>query len=188
MKKFEFSQVTTRGGDRGESSLVGGDRRRKDDLYFQCLGDLDELISQIGLLRAHLRLEAKEKQRRFQHLGQELREIQLMLQKIAGLVASPRTGDRSASPIGEEEVHELEKWEHRLIEETNVPHEFIQPGDHVVSALAHVARSVCRRAERSVVSCIRERGRERLIGSQQYLNRLGDYLFICALWYDQHRD
>jgi cob(I)alamin adenosyltransferase len=94
----------------------------------------------------------------------------------------------TAVKIDPAEIEELEKQERALMKHTSVPQQFIQPGETVLSAFLHVARTVCRRSERWVVNCIRERGLDHLITAQQYLNRLADYLFIMALWYEQNRE
>lgn len=190
METFEFSQVTTRGGDRGETSLADGERRRKDDLLFHTLGTIDELSSHIGLLRGYLKEKSPAFQSLFRRRGGDLRVIQERLQVIGGLLAVPRRSKffPDLPKIGSEEIEELEKWEYQLMQETEVPQRFIQPGENLESAAAHIARSVCRRSERWLVTCIRERGMNQLIGAQQYLNRLADYLFVAALWYDQHKE
>ncbi|MDY7026911.1 MAG: cob(I)yrinic acid a,c-diamide adenosyltransferase [Spirochaetota bacterium] len=190
MKQFEFNQVTTRGGDRGESSLADGERRRKDDLFFHTLGTIDELNSQIGVVRAHLEQESEALRNRFRRSGGDLVRIQKNLQVIGGMAAVPRWSRlfSTAAKIDPAEIEELEKQERALMKHTSVPQQFIQPGETVLSAFLHVARTVCRRSERWVVNCIRERGLDHLITAQQYLNRLADYLFIMALWYEQNRE
>ncbi len=173
MRRIEFSQITTRGGDSGESSLADGERRRKDDLYFETLGTLDELVSYIGVVRADI--DAKS--------AGVLREVQKKLQILSGMVAIPKRSQlfEKASKIGEEELTALEREEEKLLRRTEIPAEFIRPGDNALSAHIHVARTICRRAERRVVSCVRDRGLSHLIPAQRYLNRLADYLFILAV-------
>lgn len=190
MKKFEFHQVTTRGGDRGETSLADGERRRKDDLLFNTLGSIDELNSQLGLVRAHLRLEPEAVQSEFSRTGGDLLAIQTNLQVIGGMTAVPRRSKLfdTMQRTGPAEIEELEKQEMALMQHTAIPQRFVQPGETVLSANIHVARTVCRRSERFLVSCIRERGLDHLVSGQQYLNRLADYLFIMALWYEQNRE
>lgn len=188
MAKIEFEQITTRGGDRGESSLADGERRRKDDLFFHTLGTIDELTSHLGVVRAAVRAEGREADRRFLRSAGDITGIQESLQRIAAQVAIPR---RSAlfekSPkLTDVDIEDLEKREQRLMKHTDLPGVFILPGDSVVSASIHVARTVCRRSERWIVACIRERGLDYLIPAQKYLNRLADFLFVSALWYDQN--
>jgi len=187
MKKFEFDQVTTRGGDRGESSLADGERRRKDDLLFHTLGTIDELSSQIGVARAHLAQSSGPRTSELRHRGDELQHIQVKLQTLAGMVAVPRMSKlfEKSTKIDASDIEKLERLENALMKKTEVPQMFVQPGETIVSAHLHVARTVCRRAERWVVRCIREQGHSHLVPAQQYLNRLSDYLFIMAVWYEQ---
>jgi len=188
MAKIEFEQITTRGGDRGESSLADGERRRKDDMLFHTLGTIDELNSHLGVVKAGVRAEGQDANRSFQRLAGDLTGIQESLQKIAAQVAIPRRSAlfEKAPKISDDDIDDLEKREQRLMKHTDIPQVFVHPGDSVVSASIHVARTVCRRSERWVVACIRERGFEYLIPGQKYLNRLADFLFVCALWYDQN--
>ncbi len=174
MVEYEFSQITTRGGDTGESSLADGERRRKDDLYFETLGALDELVSYLGLVRSGMDRKNAE----------ILAEIQKTLQIVSGMVAVPKRSKlfEAAPKIGKEEVEKLEREEARLMKKTQIPSEFIRPGETSLSSHIHVARTICRRAERRVVTCIRDRGLSQLIPAQNYMNRLADYLFILAVW------
>ena len=179
MKHFEFEQVTTRGGDRGESSLANGERRRKDDLIFHTLGTIDELSSQLGLVRSMLDASP----------AKGILFAQERLQIIGGLLAVPKRAEQfeRIRKIELRDIEELEKKESRMMQHTKVPDKFVIPGDSQVAAQIHVARAVCRRSERWVVSCIRERGLDQLIPAQQFLNRLADYLFILALWIEQRK-
>ena len=179
MDEVEFSRVTTRGGDHGESSLSDGERRRKDDLLFHTLGSLDELISHLGVVRALCSSQE----------GVDIDVVQRRLQILSGLVAVPRRGrvPDKAQRIEEKDLEELERWERLLMDRTSIPNRFIQPGDSLISANIHVARAVCRRAERWLVGCIRDKGMDHLIPGQRYLNRLSDYLFVLALWWDQNK-
>jgi cob(I)alamin adenosyltransferase len=195
MSAKEFSQVTTRGGDEGESSLADGERRRKDDLLFETLGGIDELVSHLGLLRAAIAAEAGpnaesdpgDKSVPAAAQGEVLLVIQRRLQTAAGMVAVPKRSDLfTRSPrLGEAETEELEEWERKLMEDTTIAGVFVQPGADILSAQAHLSRTVCRRSERRVVSCIRDRNLSHLSAVQRYLNRLSDYLFVLALWLEQ---
>ena len=173
-KRFiEFDQVTTRGGDTGESSLYNGERYRKDDLLFETMGDVDELNSHIGALKA-----AVESVK----IARRLESIQQTLIVIGGEAATP-VHDELFGKIGhvtEEDVTTLEKWERELLDSVKIEERFILPGGTPTAAVADIARTVCRRAERKVVACIRDRVMPHLIPAQHYLNRLSDYLFIVA--------
>lgn len=170
---IEFEKVTTRGGDRGESSLYNGERRRKDDLLFETMGDVDELSSQIGVARAHCQ------DRRISDL---LTRAQRTLLSIGAQIATPKNDplyDR-ISVVTEDDVVSLETAESAYLSKTEIGGEFVLPGDNPLSAHLDVARTVCRRAERKIVTCIRDRGMIQLVAAQHYLNRLSDLLFILA--------
>jgi cob(I)alamin adenosyltransferase len=170
---IEFEKVTTRGGDHGSTHLVGGEARRKDDPLFEALGDLDELASWLGVLRS-------------QALGRryaaELREIQERLLVVGAQIATPRLDPlyKKLRPLGDRDLRKLEAQEQRLLERTEIPSRFVLPGDEPQAARIDVARAVCRRAERRLVTLIRDRGMIQLALCQNYLNRLSDYLFVLA--------
>lgn len=176
----EFDRVTTRGGDRGETSLYNGERRRKDDLLFETMGDIDELSSQLGVARA-----TAEKGK----LARLLSDVQRKLLAVGAQVATPRNDPLSAKipTITKDDVEELEKVEERYLASTKIEAEFVLAGDTLLSAHLDVARAVCRRAERRLVACIRDRGMIQLAPAQAYLNRLSDLLFILARHVTQGR-
>jgi len=187
-KELEFGQITTRGGDRGETSLYNGERRRKDDLLFETLGDLDELTSSLGVVKAGLRQFSplkKGDQRQNQWLD-VLEQIQKDLIQLGGMVANPdNRSTLKGGGITEKTVTKLEKYQKKLMESTTFPREFIHPGETLVSAWIDVARTVCRRCERRVVRCIRDGVLTHLIPCQVYLNRLSDYLFVSGRYWEQ---
>lgn len=169
-KEFTFDLVTTKGGDDGKSSLLDGQRLYKDDDYFQVVGDLDELSSFLGIVRE-------------QHSVRFIGTIQKDLVQLSGMVASKESSvERQdyVQDITEDDVYKVEKEQKKL--NPKIATEFISPGEFVEkkTAIIDVARSVCRRAERSIVDLIRRRGRRDLIICQKYLNRLSDYLFMLA--------
>jgi cob(I)alamin adenosyltransferase len=175
-KEIEFAMVTTRGGDRGESSLYNGERRRKDDIIFEALGDLDELNSALGVVRAQVRLP-------------QLLDIQKHLLMAGAAVATPKASKeyQNIPHLQKQDVENLEKEEKALLGKTEILGSFVCPGETVVSAQTDVARTLARRCERRLVTLIRDYGRSELIESQRYLNRLSDYLFILARFMDQRK-
>lgn len=185
-RELEFEQVTTRGGDAGDSTLFDGERRGKDDAVFQALGDLDELTSWIGVVRARHRHEWAGPLR---DLDTELHDVQTVLYRIAALVScSPGSAPYARlEPVGDEAVHEIEVREARLLRTTRIEPVFIMPGETEPSAEIDYARAMCRRAERRLVAVIRSEVRPRpdLHSAQRYLNRLSDYLFVAARCYEQ---
>jgi cob(I)alamin adenosyltransferase len=159
-----LSKITTRTGDAGETGLGDGSRVPKDSLRIRALGDIDELNSAIGLMLAE---ELPEDARA------ALGEVQHDLFDLGGELSIP-----GHALVREEQVARLEK----LLEAWNggLPplKEFILPGGSRAAAAAHLARTVCRRAERSVVAL----GQKERVGehARQYLNRLSDLLFVAG--------
>jgi cob(I)alamin adenosyltransferase len=170
---IEFDRVTTRGGDEGKSSLHDGSRLWKDDLVFELLGAVDKLTSYLGLLRSQVGKKS---------IGKQIASVQKKLLVIGSLAATPSSSDLFAplEKIVDEDVNLLEEYEARLLAETRIEDRFVIPGDDPISARVDVARTLCREAERRIVSCIRDRSMAHLIPSQNYLNRLSDYLFVLA--------
>ena len=165
-----LTKIYTRTGDAGETSLYGGDRRRKDDARVEAYGDVDELNAWLGLARAS-QLDAA--------LGDEIVVIQRDLFALGAQLAD--VGDRLAprvtkAVIDDGHVERLELLIDRL--ETELPplRRFILAGGSPSAAALHVARTVCRRAERRIV------GLEPAVDAVllRYVNRLSDLLFVLA--------
>lgn len=165
-----LSRITTRTGDAGDTGLGDGSRVGKESARIAALGDIDELNSAIGLVLAEdLPPEARE----------ALLEVQHDLFDIGGEVSIP-----GHSLLREERVLSLE----RHLEAWNAGlaplKEFILPGGSRAAAAAHLARTVCRRAERSIVALAQH---EKVgDGARRYLNRLSDLLFVAARLLNRH--
>jgi len=165
------ASISTGGGDSGLSSDLSGNRIPKSHPLFQVLGDLDELNSHLGLCKAYLRRRLR---RPFQRAAGQLAALQPQLQKMMADIASDRASEQSM-------VKELEEWMEELENHKGgLPGVLVHPGRNVLSANLHIARTVCRRAERSVEYCIREDKKEAFRNANRYLNRLSDYLFLLA--------
>lgn len=175
-------KIYTRTGDKGVTSLFSGERLPKDTQFFNALGTTDELSSHLGLVKAY----AEEKKHEY---VDQLERIQCILQDISSLLATPRSDELSDDPEREARVSmrlkfnprhitELEEWIDRYDSRLPALTNFILPGGGHVSAALHVARTVCRRAERSIVPLISDE----LVDGQVlcYINRLSDYLFTVA--------
>ena len=177
---IEFDKVTTRGGDRGESSLYNGERRRKDDLLFETMGDVDELSSHLGVARAGC------EDRR---LAGIIEGVQRTLLQVGAQVATPKADPlyTKIKCLDETDVVALEEVESDYLHRTEIAGEFVLTGASPLSAALDVARTVCRRAERRIVACIRDRSMIQLAASQHYLNRLSDLLFVLARNVDQQQ-
>lgn len=163
-------KIYTRKGDEGQTSLIGGTRVSKSHIRIEAYGTVDELNSYIGWLR-DLSGEAVN--------PATLIEIQDRLFTIGSLLASdPETSKMKLPELKEEDVLFLENEMDSL--DRNLPEmkSFILPGGHQSSSCAHVARCVCRRAERSVVLLSENDTVNPLV--VKYLNRLSDYLFVLS--------
>jgi cob(I)alamin adenosyltransferase len=159
-----LSKITTRTGDAGDTGLGDGSRVAKDSARIAALGDVDELNCAIGLLLAE---ELPEDFR------SALLEVQHDLFDLGGELSIP--GHRL---LKEEQVRRLEQWLEQWNAQLPPLKEFILPGGSRTAATAHLARTVCRRAERTVVGL----GRHEPVGelARRYLNRLSDLLFVAG--------
>lgn len=164
-------KVYTRGGDKGETSLIGGTRVSKGSLRIESYGTVDELNSFIGLIRDH---EIEE------HDKKMLMEIQDMLFTIESILAKDPEKDAPAKlpEISEEDIVKLEKEIDDMNDFVEPMTSFILPGGHKAVSYCHVARCVCRRAERVIIRLNEETQVDLL--SIKYINRLSDYLFALA--------
>lgn len=175
---LEFDSVTTRGGDRGESSLYDGRRLRKDDLLFETVGDIDELSSFLGVARAALPRRGLAERA----IHKTIEMVQRDLIRLGAQVAASPSDDlfKRIEKIAASDVERIEKIEHRYLKRADIPQQFVLPGATLPSAHIDVARAVCRRSERRIVACIRDRGMAHLVDCQRYLNRLSDLLFVIG--------
>jgi cob(I)alamin adenosyltransferase len=165
-------KIYTKRGDRGETSLLGGDPASKASARVSAYGDVDELNTALGLARTHLAPFDGE-------LDAILGGLQSALFDLGAELATPPGGPQKAStPLGEEDVARVERIIDRLQEGLPVQKHFVLPGGSPAAAALHLARTVCRRAERSVVK-LRE---GEPVGAQAliFLNRLSDLLFVMA--------
>ncbi|MDC7241815.1 MAG: ATP:cob(I)alamin adenosyltransferase [Spirochaetales bacterium] len=186
--KYDFDQITTRGGDHGESTLFNGERRRKDDSLFFLLGDLDELSSSLGVAIAGIRESGPlpPDDIRLRKWLDFMDDVQGRLIILGGMAANPDNRSRlKLTPLTEKDTGRIEEYQKQLMEVTFFPRELIHPGKTLNSARIDVARTICRRCERRVVSEIRNSVMTHLVPAQVYLNRLSDFLFVSARYWEQ---
>ncbi|MBI5849606.1 MAG: cob(I)yrinic acid a,c-diamide adenosyltransferase [Planctomycetes bacterium] len=184
---MRITRVYTRTGDKGTTRLVGGHEVRKDDLRIEAYGTVDELNAVLGLVRAFGKTAAPsavaiDAVRARESLDGVLRVVQNDLFDVGADLAT-RPADRWAGmhQVGPSDVTRLEEWCDRFNAELEPLKDFVLPGGGAVGAFLHQARTVCRRAERRVVSlCAAEP--ETGEGCVVYLNRLSDLLFVLARW------
>jgi cob(I)alamin adenosyltransferase len=168
-----INRVYTKAGDQGQTALVGGQKVSKASPRVDCYGAVDELNAALGLVRTSLEGSPAN-----QELGPIVARVQNELFNLGAELATPDAERRARSPAVEERhVTALEAEIDRLNEDLPELKSFILPGGGWVSAYFHLARTVCRRAERLTVALV-ESGEE--VGPQciPYLNRLSDALFV----------
>jgi cob(I)alamin adenosyltransferase len=160
-------KIYTRTGDHGQTSLFGGARVAKNDTRIEAYGTVDELSSFIGVARAASLPTS---------VDARLQDVQNDLFEIGAHLASPGTSRFSGVDLARIETleHAIDAMEHEL----EPLKTFILPGGVLAAAQLHVARTVCRRAERLVVALGDES--PETISTIAYLNRLSDYLFVAA--------
>lgn len=164
-------KIYTRTGDKGQTSLLGGDRVPKDSLRIESYGTVDELNSHIGLLRDFAKGD----------LDAELMPIQATLFSLGSRLASgtEEQAEKFKVPaITEAHITQLESEMDRMDAELPEMRNFILPGGDMASSQAHICRTVCRRAERLIVRLASEEPVPEIV--VRYLNRLSDHLFVLA--------
>ena len=168
-----LSKIYTRTGDDGTTGMADGSRVSKADNLFNVMGDIDELNSHIGLVRAQLQ------KNKGQSIGKEFSQalviIQHLLFNIGGELAMPEYQGINATHID---------WLEQQIDEMNTTlpplKDFILPTGSVLVSQLHVARCVCRRAERQAVLLQQQRPEAIRSTAVSLINRLSDWLFVAA--------
>ncbi|MBN1199886.1 MAG: cob(I)yrinic acid a,c-diamide adenosyltransferase [Bacteroidales bacterium] len=163
-------KIYTKGGDFGETSLLNGTRVSKGHDRVEAYGTLDELNAFIGLLRDHLKLE--------RYRAPLLRIQENLFTAEALIAADPEKEVTGLPELTEEEILLLEKEIDLMTAELPLLKSFILPGGDPHVSRCHVARTVCRRAERAVIRLHKGSSVPPLL--IRYLNRLSDYLFVLA--------
>lgn len=163
-------KIYTKTGDDGTTALLGGTRVLKSDLRIEAYGTVDELNSYIGLLRdMEVNFSRKEL----------LKEIQDRLFTIGATLASDkRKPNLKIPPLFEADIELLEKEIDNMNAELPEMRYFVLPGGHIHVSQCHIARAVCRRTERLVISLKESEPVEDII--LRYLNRLSDFLFVLS--------
>ena len=163
-------KIYTKTGDKGETSLIGGTRVAKHHLRIESYGTVDELNSYVGLIRD---------QEINVHYKEVLIEIQDRLFTIGSSLASdPEKSKMKIPDLKEEDVLLLEREMDKMDESLPEMKSFILPGGHTTVSYCHIARCVCRRAERMTIHLAETSFVTDLV--IKYLNRLSDYLFVLS--------
>lgn len=179
-ERFRLTKIYTRTGDSGQTGLVTGERVSKADLRIAAYGDVDELNSALGMARATNRARPDGAAGRTT-LEEWLRDVQNELFLVGGDLACVLAGrPPQMKVITEAESTRLEQRIDQMNESLGPLTEFILPGGGRLGAELHLARTICRRAERGAVALA---GREPVDSATvKYLNRLSDFLFVAARW------
>src|SRR5437763_3834174 len=178
--RLAINRVYTRQGDSGETALVGGQRVPKDGLRIEAYGTVDELNSFLGAARATVNQLAVDEPR-LALLGAILLRVQHELFNLGSILATlPQDVHPRQPRVTDSEIAQLETEMDAMNEDLPPLRSFVLPGGSRVDAELHVARTVCRRAERIVVAL----GRAESAPPEaiRYLNRLSDALFVWSRW------
>lgn len=164
-------KIYTRTGDLGETGLFAGPRVGKDMPRIEVFGTVDELNALLGMVRTETLPEGMDRL---------LERVQNELFEVGAELATPDPVAKGTRTIGQEHVKALETAIDQYEAALPPLKEFILPGGTRAAAWLHWARTVCRRAERRLVSLVRESGTDISLLLLAYLNRLGDLLFVLA--------
>ena len=162
--------IATKGGDTGETALIGGRRVSKANLRVEAYGTIDELGAQMGFARSICD---------DQEVHDLTREIQRELFVISGSIANPEAVKKEPPDVTAEMVERLTAEVHRIEAMEGILSDWSLPGDHAAAAAYDVARTICRRAERSIVR-LAEAGEETSAETLRYINRLSDLLWLMG--------
>lgn len=163
-------KIYTKKGDQGTTQLIGGTRVPKSSLRIEAYGTVDELNSYIGLIRDQ---DISEK------IILQLLEIQDRLFTMGSqLAADPETSKMKLPELYSDDVTNLENWIDEMDAVLEPMRSFVLPGGHTIVSYCHIARCVCRRAERISVDLNAQQPLDPILLT--YLNRLSDYLFVLS--------
>lgn len=176
------SQLYTGTGDLGTTSLVGGERVRKNSVRIEAYGTIDELSSFLGALASDPSC-VEEVKGQIRDVQNELFNIGCYLATANSPVEEGKISEgTNCVSLTSDKLNELEGWIDALDEQTPKIRAFVLPGGCPMASTAHIARTVCRRAERRILDLAElEYVDPQLI---KYINRLSDYLFILARYFN----
>lgn len=170
-------KIYTKTGDEGTTGLLGNLRVRKDSARIEAYGDVDEVNAILGVVIAHCPSSADQAR-------PWLNAIQSDLMVIGALLATPPSDPKRRATLPTSRIQALEQDIDQMEAELKPLSNFILPQGTSSAAFTHLARAVCRRAERHVVGLS---GAERVDKDIiVYLNRLSDFLFVLARWFNMH--
>ena len=162
-------KIYTKTGDKGTTGLFGGARLSKDDIRIEAYGTVDEVNALIGMLADDM------DQKKIDHV---MVEVQNRLFTIGSNLATDPSKEMETPVLVQEDITLLEKSIDDMETHLSPLKHFVLPGGHPTVSLAHLARTVCRRAERRVITLHKKQMVQEII--IVYLNRLSDYLFVVS--------
>ncbi len=178
--RVALNRIYTKRGDSGDTSLAGGQRVAKDSLRIEAYGTVDELNSFVGLAAVSCD-ELRNTCPRIAELGSILLRIQHELFNLGSILATlPADVHPKQARVTEADVARLESEIDAMNEELPTLRSFVLPGGSRLNAELHAARTICRRAERLVVTLAKSE--EVPAEAVRYLNRLSDALFVWSRW------
>ncbi len=181
-----LDRIYTRGGDTGATSLVGGERRRKDDIRVEAYGAIDEANAAIGVAR--LAIDARDKA-----LDSMLERIQNDLFDLGAELATPFDPAKSQPDpamrlsIVQSQIDRLENEIDGLNSELAPLKSFVLPGGTAAAAHLHLARTIARRAERVMVTLANLQDEHVEPAALAYVNRLSDFLFVASRYVNREK-
>lgn len=166
-----MSSIATKGGDKGQTSLIGGARVPKSDLRVETYGTIDELGAQMAFARS-ICGDAE--------VSEIAKEIQKELFTVSSVIATVPDGVRTPPEVSQTMIDNLTEQVNRIEKMDGIVGDWSLPGDHAGGAAFDVARTVCRRAERILVHLMETDDRPQLAGVVAYVNRLSDLLWLLG--------
>jgi len=184
---IRLTRIYTRTGDKGTTALVGGARVPKESGRLESYGTIDELNSVVGIVRTYLPRHVLKLGNDGDWYSEMLRRIQNELFDVGSELATPADGEyEGMHKMSEAEVAKLEEEMDKMEEELEPLKSFTLPGGGELNAFLHLARTVCRRAERQLWRLKRQEPvNDQLI---IYVNRLSDHLFVQSRWIARRLD
>ncbi len=168
--------IYTRGGDKGKTSLLDGTRVPKNSARVDSYGTIDELNSTLGLAKNFLE---------HPKMREKIHIVQRELFAVAAELADP-SGREFSSKLTEEHITRFEGWIDEYVAKLSPATKFIVPGSNKESGILHMARTVCRRAERLIISLDEHEPVNPLL--IKYINRLSDVLYILARTVEERQE
>jgi cob(I)alamin adenosyltransferase len=171
-----MAMIYTRTGDKGTTSLLDGSRVRKNSIRVDSYGTIDELNSVLGFAK-HFVNDTE--------ISERIHTVQKELFKVASELADP-TGQAYPSHLGNDEIERFEAWIDEYVKKLNPAAKFIVPGSSQASGALHVARTVCRRAERAMIALDETEPVNPHV--LKYVNRLSDLLYSFARYLEDKQE